>query len=148
MQSNRLYVIHFIGVDQNIVKIYNNKDIKFFYQNLVDITLKTCRNIRQAKQHDLVLKIAIPGLKSRFLFVSFSNLHLMICTGQVKLCKIFSLTSPIQRLTNQGQKIQILNGQVIKTSVIDTQLETSIKFLNKEDKSTYKELERLYEIIG
>ncbi len=42
---NRPYMIGFIDVDQDIVKIYNDKDIQLFRQNFVDIALKTGRNI-------------------------------------------------------------------------------------------------------
>lgn len=43
-------MIRFIGLDQNIVKIYDNdKDIKFLLQNVVDVALKADRGVRKAK---------------------------------------------------------------------------------------------------
>ncbi len=29
-----------LSIDENVIKVYNKKKVKFFYQNLIDITLK------------------------------------------------------------------------------------------------------------
>ncbi len=29
-----------VSIDENIIKVHNNKNVKFVYQNLVDIVLK------------------------------------------------------------------------------------------------------------
>ena len=31
-----------INVDNNVVQIYNNKDIKLFSKNLIEVSLKAC----------------------------------------------------------------------------------------------------------
>lgn len=67
------------AVYQDIIQIHYDKRVKFFSQNLVDITLKTCRDIREAKKHYLILEIAISGLKHHLPFIAFFNLYLMVC---------------------------------------------------------------------
>ena len=44
------------GISQNIIKIYNNENIKFLYYNFVDIALKANRGIKKTKKHNLVFK--------------------------------------------------------------------------------------------
>lgn len=64
--------------NQNIFQIYDDKNIKFFNKNLIDIIMKTSWSIRKSKEYDLVLEMAISSLKSSFLFIVFSNFHLII----------------------------------------------------------------------
>ncbi len=78
------------------VQVYNNKNIKLFYQDLVDISLKCGWCNSQSKKHYLVLEIAIAGFKSCFLILIFSNLYLIISIDEVKLDKTISLAELIQ----------------------------------------------------
>ena len=34
-----------LNIDEDVILINNNKDIKFFGQDLIDITLEACRSI-------------------------------------------------------------------------------------------------------
>ena len=70
-----------LNIDQNVVSIYDNKNIKFFSKNLVDIVLKTGWSMGKAKRHNLILEIVIPSLKSSLLLISFSNFYLVVNTG-------------------------------------------------------------------
>ena len=65
-------------MDRDIIKIYNNKNIKFFYQDLINIILGVYSYIRKLKSHFLILNIEILGPKYGFLFVTFFNLYLVI----------------------------------------------------------------------
>ena len=73
------------GVDEDVIKVYYHKNIKLFYQDLIDITLKHGRYIGQSEKHDLIVKVTIVSLEGRFLFVAFSDPHSMLGIGQVKL---------------------------------------------------------------
>ena len=70
-----------LSVNKDVIKVYYHKNVKFFYQDLVNITLERGWYISQSKRHDLVFKMAIVGPKGRFLFISFSNPHLMVGIG-------------------------------------------------------------------
>ena len=79
-----------LNIEQDIVQIYYNKNIKPFSKNLVNIALKTGGYIGEVEGYYLVLKMAISGTKSRLLFVTFLNPHLMIGMSQVQLDKPLS----------------------------------------------------------
>ena len=83
------------GIDIDVIKVCYHKNIKFLCQNLVDVTLERGRYVGQFKKYHLVLKMAIAGLKSRFSFVFFSNLYLIIGICQIKLGEILSSISSI-----------------------------------------------------
>lgn len=83
------------NVDKIVVKIYNNDNVKFFRQDLIDITLKTGWLISISERHYLVLKVVIPGPEDCFVFVTFSNFHLMIDLDWIRLGELSSPTLSI-----------------------------------------------------
>lgn len=68
--------------------MYNEKAVKLFSKNLIDIVLKTSQIIKKYKKYDLVFKMAILSLKNIFLFIIFFNSHLIVSTNKVSLNKI------------------------------------------------------------
>lgn len=74
----RLFSI--INIDQNIIQIYYNKNIKLFSNNFVNITLKIDLYIRKT---NLQLEIIVYNIKSCFLLITFLNLYRMIRISQV-----------------------------------------------------------------
>lgn len=47
--------------------------------------------LQKPKKHNLIFKIAILNIKTKFLFIKFLNPYLIIKTKKIKLDKIFSL---------------------------------------------------------
>ena len=86
---NNLHVFFTLvfGVDKDVIEVYYYKNVEFFCQDLIDITLKRGRYISQSKKYNLVLKMAIAGFEGNLLFVVFSDPHLIIDITQVKLSK-------------------------------------------------------------
>ena len=75
-------------LDEDIIQIYNDKDIKLFCRNFFDIVLEDCRSISQPKRHYLILKMIVFGPKSCFPFIFFANFHPVIVIYEVKLSKL------------------------------------------------------------
>ena len=78
-----------LGVDKEVIKVNNDKDIKFLGQDLVNIAREAGRCIGQPQRHYLVLKVAILGPESRFLFIAPFYPHPMVNTHEVKLRELF-----------------------------------------------------------
>ncbi len=64
-----------------MIETYDDKDIILFSENFIDIALKMGRSVRKAKKHNWVLEIAVSSLKNNFLFIAFTNSHLIIGTN-------------------------------------------------------------------
>ena len=75
-------------VDGDIIQIHNDKNIKFFCEDLINVALEYCRNIDQSKRHHLILEIAVSSPKNSLPLISFTNSHLVIDTGKVELGKL------------------------------------------------------------
>ena len=78
-------------IDNNIIQIHNNKNIKFFYEDFINIALKCCWNISQSKRYYLILKMTVSGPKNSFLLIFCTNSHPVIGNNEVELSKSLSL---------------------------------------------------------
>lgn len=83
-----VWLARIFGIDQNLIQIYHNKDIKFFSKDFVDIAPKTGWCVRKAKKHNLVLNMAVYGTKAHLPLIAFSNPHLRIGTSEIQLSKL------------------------------------------------------------
>ena len=59
-----------LNVEENVIKVNNDKDIKFLGQDFINIALKAGRCVRQPKKHYLVLEVAVLSQESRFSFIA------------------------------------------------------------------------------
>ena len=80
-----------LGVDKDVIKVKNDKDIEFLGQDFVNITLESARCVGQPKRHYLVLEMAVSSLESRLPFIALFYPHLIVSTCEVKLGKLFCL---------------------------------------------------------
>lgn len=61
----------------------NDKDVKFFCKDFIDIALKTGRSIKKSKKYNLVHEIPVFDTKDNLLFIAFSDSHFIVSIGQV-----------------------------------------------------------------
>ena len=126
------------GIDKNIIQINNEKDIELLSQDFIDIALEASWHVGQTKRHYLILKMTVSSLKSRLLFVTFFDPHLVMGTNQIQLCKSFDTAYTIERFTDEQKWIPVLDGDIIEVSIIDIKPKTSIELLVEQDWGTSK----------
>ena len=78
-----MWLAWILDVDQDVIQIHHNKDIKLFSKDLVDIALKASGCVGKTKGYYLILKVAVFGAKDYLLLVTFSDFHLMVGISQV-----------------------------------------------------------------
>ena len=83
------------GIDEDIIQIHNDKNIKFFREDLIDVALECCQSISQSKKHYLIFEVAVSSPKNSFLFISFASSHLVIGISEVELGKPLCLPQSI-----------------------------------------------------
>ena len=91
------------GLDKDIIQIHNDKDIKFFCKDFINVALEFYQSVNQSKRHHLILKVAISGLENSLSLISFANSYPVVGTGEVKLSKPPCLPQSIQGLPDQRQ---------------------------------------------
>ena len=80
------------SVDKDVIKVNNDKEIKFLGQDLINIAPEAGRCIEQPKRHYLILQVAVSSPESRLLFIALFYPYPMISTCEVKLGELFCLT--------------------------------------------------------
>ena len=83
------------GLDEDVIEINNDKNIKFLGQDLVNKALEAGQCVEQPKKHYLVLEMAVSSPVSHLLFIAFFHPHLMINKYEVNLGEVFYSTSSI-----------------------------------------------------
>ncbi len=76
-----LWLAGVLGIDQNVVQIHDNKDVKLLSEDLVNIPLEASRCVGKTKKHDLILEVAVLSSESSLPFIPFSNPHLLVGIG-------------------------------------------------------------------
>ena len=70
-------------IDQDIILIYNDKNIQFFNQYLINISLKNSWGMKSIKKYDLIFKMTISDFKCYLLFITFLNPYPIIGICQI-----------------------------------------------------------------
>ena len=78
------------SVNQDVIQVHNDKNVKLFCKDLVDLFLEACWYVCLAKKHYLVLKVTISSPEHAFLLLLFADFHLMVGIGEVELGELFS----------------------------------------------------------
>ena len=79
------------NIDQNIIQIYNNKNIKLLDKDLINVALKNGQNIKMFKKHNLILKMAVLYPEIYLPFIAFTDSYPMIYIYQIQLSKPLGL---------------------------------------------------------
>ena len=115
---------------------------------LAKILLTYSWSIREAKRHDLILKMSILGSKSYHPFIAFTNSHLMVGVGEVQLSEPPSLAKPIQQFTNQRQWIFVFDSDIVEILIIYIKAEAPIWLLIKQNRCTGRKFGKPDEVVS
>lgn len=77
------------NINQNLIYIDYNKNIKFYTMNFINIVLKNSKYIKKTKKYHLILNITILGIKNYLLLSLFLNSYQKIDISQILLYKPF-----------------------------------------------------------
>ncbi len=87
-----MFFIFVFGIDEDVIEVYYHKNVKLFYQDLINVALERGRYVGQSKRHDLILKVAITGPKGCFPFIAFLDPHSIIGIDQIEFGEMLSPT--------------------------------------------------------
>ena len=76
-----------ISVNEDVVQIHDDEDVKLLCKDLVDKPLEACRCVRQPKGHHLIFEVTVSSSERGLPLVPFADSHSMVCTGKVELGK-------------------------------------------------------------
>jgi len=121
------------GVDEDIIKVDNNKDIKELSKDIIDKGLTGSRSICQSKRHHQKLIEPIPCPKSSEPLITTLDPNKVVSTSQIKLGIHLACRDGSQTLIDEGERVCIFLGDGIQSPVVHTESEPTISFLDKQD---------------
>ena len=78
-----MWLAGLFGIDQDIIQIYHNEDIKLLSENFVNIALKINWYVKKSNRYDLILEVTISSTKNHLPLIAFLNSHLIIDTSEI-----------------------------------------------------------------
>ena len=77
----------------------------------------------------------LPTPKSSFLFVPFSNPHLMMGVTRINFRKDFDEVEPVEHLKYEGEGEAVLDNDLVQVPIVDDEAKLAIRALYKHDGS-------------
>lgn len=71
-------LIRVLDINENVILIDNDKNIKLFYQDLIDLIPKICWSIRLSKWYYWIFEMIIPISEILFLFFAIFYFYFVI----------------------------------------------------------------------
>ena len=101
-------------------------------KDVIHKPLESSRSIGQSEWHDLPLKRTITSLECGFPFIAFSYSDKVIGVSEVYGGVDSGFAFSGQQVGDEQKWISVLLGDLVKTSEVNTEMEGSVFFPNKE----------------
>ena len=126
---------HVFGEDEDIVEIDDdlatgNKVSK----ERVHHSLKRSGRVRQPKEHNHRFEESAIGRKRGLPFVTFRNPYIVVSPAHIKLGEDVCAFELIEQLLNEGQRVAVLDGHVVKFTVVLYRTKCAIFLLDEKER--------------
>ncbi|MBW0543729.1 hypothetical protein O181_083444 [Austropuccinia psidii MF-1] len=118
----------------NIIQINHNKNIQEICKYIIHKTLERSWSIGQTKWHDKILITTILGSKGSWVLIPLFDSQEIICTTQFYLGEDSGTIEYSKELVHRRNRIPVLPSDGIEFAVVNTQVNTSILFLNRKER--------------
>ncbi len=102
-----------VGVDEDVIKVYNYGNIKHVSEYVVHEALEHCRSIGESKRHDTPFKGAIAGPEGCFPFITFSYMYEMISMSKIKFGVDAGGACRVEEVRNEWEGVTIFLGYLV-----------------------------------
>ena len=121
------------GENQDVIKVENYEDIQHVPKNIIHEGLKDCRSIGKSERHDQIF--VMPSGRLELIPLPYPNK--MVSIPKVQLREEDSSQQRFEVGTDKGERILVLNGDLVKLLVVDAWPKVSAFLLDKEEASCH-----------
>ena len=121
-----------LGEDEDVVNINEDIAIEHVPEHIIYQSLEDGRGIGQAKRHYKILVVSSWGVESRLPIVSFPDSDEVISVAQVKFGENGGPLEQFKGSRDEWQRVTVLYGDFIQSSVVNTRSQSLVLLLNKE----------------
>jgi len=115
--------IRMVGVDQNVIQVKEDANIKGDSKNVVHESLEGGWRVGKSKRPNTPFKGTIMGSVCSFPFITFTDPHKMVGMLEVDVGEQSCFLWTVQEIGDLGEQVTVFLGDFIKTTDIDTKLE-------------------------
>ncbi len=109
---------HVVGIDEDIVQVDHDGDIKHVREDVVHKALESGRGVGKTEGHYEPFVRAVPSTEGRFPFVSFGNTNEVIGVLEIGLGLDTSFTGSIKKVGNEGKRVLVFFRNTVKSTKI------------------------------
>ena len=124
------------AIHHDIVQVYDHKSVEEWLEHLVHERAKCGGCINKAKRHHKEFERPVPCCARCLWFVSLGDAHLVLPRAQVKFGEVPRFAKLVEQVRNQGNRLLVLDGDLVERSIVDAHLQRSILFVLEEDQCT------------
>ena len=107
-------VLHgIVGINEDVVKVYNYGNIKHVSENVIHEALEHYRSIGESKRHDTPFKGAIAGSEGCFPFITFGYTYEMISMSKIKFGVDVGRACRVEEIRNEWKGVTIFLGYLV-----------------------------------
>jgi hypothetical protein len=121
-----------VWIDQDVVEVNYHIYIDQVMKDIIHEVLKGHRGVCESKWHNKVFEHAVMSAKGGFPFISFSYPHIVIPITEVDFQVDFGWSQLVNKGLDSGDRVAVLSGDLVETSVVDTEAKASIFLLHEE----------------
>ena len=124
--------------DTNVIHVDADGSTKgFMFEDDVTIdvvhhSLKGRWQVRKSKIHDRGFKKTVSGFKCCFLFVTFTNVYIIVPPADVKFCVYMCITEVANKIHDEREGVLIPNCEGVDLSIVLYRSHLAILFLDEE----------------
>ncbi|KAG6899002.1 hypothetical protein C0993_001859 [Termitomyces sp. T159_Od127] len=108
-----------VQVDQDVVQVYNDKNIIHVMEDVVHEVLESSRGVGHTKGHYKVLKEAVAGAEGGFQFMPWSYMDVVIAGAEVDFGVDFGAAEAVNKVTNEGEGITVLFSDFVEAPIVN-----------------------------
>ena len=132
-----------VQIDDDVIQVNNNELTDKVSERIVHDTLERRRSIRKSEGHPNELVLSRLSIKGRLFDGVRSHTYLVVSREEIDLREDLSIPNGVQTILDSRQGVSILNGDVVKESIVNTHPPLTMEFRNEKNGESLRTLRGL-----
>ena len=136
-----------LAVDEDVVQEHDHEVVQVRPEHLLHEVHERGRRVGQAERQHEELVVPVPRAERGLRHVGRIDAHLVVARAQIDLAEVLRTVQPIEQLIDAGQRVLVLDGDLVQRTVVDTHAQLAALLLDEQHGRTEWRLTRLDEAV-
>ena len=124
-----------VGVDEDVVEVDDAEDVEVLAKGVVHEVLERRGGVGESEGHDGVFEVAVAAAEGGLPFVSRGDPNEVVRAAEIEFGEEPSLGEAIEGFRDEWERVAVLEGKFVESSVVDAQPEGAVLLLDEQDGS-------------